>query len=529
MNCVFLGGMLVDGTGGPPVRADLRVKDGKIHRIAQTLKPEPGETAMDITGAWLAPGFIDCHTHSDLAAMQAGGLDAKILQGVTTEVTGQCGLSVFPLPVERREAWRSMSVIGNPQFEWGWNSARGWLADLEARPLDANVLPFVGAGTLRYGLVGDDPAPLDARQMLRYQAALEEAFSAGIAGISFGLIYIPAIFSTWDELELAARTAARFGRPLAVHLRSESDELEAAVREMLELAETTGVHLHLSHLKAIGFKNRPQLDAVLEMIDRSGIGFDHYPYTWGSTSLLSLIPPYMMRDGVGQLLECLGDTSVQAQLEDLWAGVRALPHGTPWDNLPALVGWEKITIVHAAHGAADDCLDCSLAEGAARRGCSPSALVCQVLRDARGDVRMIDEYMEEEAVLRIIRHPAGRIASDSLFGPGAHPRVAGCFPRVFQRYVFEQPVLRLEEAVRKMSGATADWLGLEERGLLREGLAADLVVFTGEIAEPVPGSAPPGIRLVMINGEVVARDGKRVYGKPSGMILRANEKNDPLH
>jgi len=529
MNCVFLGGMLVDGTGGPPVRADLRVKDGKIHRIAQTLKPEPGETAMDITGAWLAPGFIDCHTHSDLAAMQDGGLDAKILQGVTTEVTGQCGLSVFPLPSERRETWRAISVIGNPPFAWGWGSAHEWLTALAARPLEANVLPFIGAGTLRYGLVGDDPAPLDAGQMLRYQAALEEAFASGIAGISFGLIYVPAIFSTRDELELAALTAARFGRPLAVHLRSESDELEAALREMLELAKKTGVHLHLSHLKAIGFKNRPQLDAVLAMVDRAGIGFDHYPYPWGSTSLLSLIPPHMMRDGVTHLLERLGDLSVQNELEGGWSGGRALEQGAPWDNLPALVGWKNIRIVHAAHGAADDCRGFPVNEAAALRGCSPSALVCQVLRDARGDARMIDEYMEEEAVVQILRHPAGMIASDSLFGPGAHPRVSGCFPRVFERYVFDRPVLRLEEAVRKMTGATADWLGLEERGLLREGLAADLVVFTGEIAEPVPGSAPPGIRLVMINGEVVARDGKRVYGKPSGMILRANEKNDPLH
>lgn len=519
MQYLVTNGIIIDGSGTPPYRGEIRIVSGRIAQLGVKLAPLPGDRRLDAGGRWVAPGFIDCHSHSDLAFMQEGGLDPKLLQGVTTEVTGQCGLSVFPLPLERRAAWRSISVIGNPAFDWGWNSASDWISALAARPLAANLYPFIGAGTLRYGLVGDSPAALGDEELVHYREALEEGFAAGIGGLSFGLIYVPAIFSTRTELELAARTAARFGRPLAVHLRSESDELEAAVREMIELAEQTGVRLHLSHLKAIGRRNNVQLEAVLGLIERYGLDFDHYPYTWGSTSLLSLVPPWLLKQGVEALLGRLGEPALVEELKRLWNGQTPVLPGVPWDNLPALLGWENIKITSAANGAADDCLGLPLDQAAAKRGLGPAELVCQVLREAAGNVRMVDEYTQEEMILRILAHPAGCIASDSLFGPGPHPRVFGCFPRVFQRYVFEQKFIRIENAVSKMTAGPAAWLGLTDRGLIREGMQADLVIFGAEIAEPVAGEAPAGIHAVMVNGVLVVLAGKRTDEKGAGQLL----------
>ncbi len=518
MQYLITNGIIVDGSGAPPYRGEIRIADGRICRVGVRVEPLPGDSRLDAGGRWVAPGFIDCHSHSDLAIMEEGGLDPKILQGVTTEVSGQCGLSVFPLPREHRPAWRSISVIGNPAFDWGWNSAADWIRALSSRPLALNLRPFIGAGTLRYGIAGDSPAPLGREGLVRYREALEEGFAAGIGGLSFGLIYLPAMFSTRDELELAARTAARYGRPLAVHVRSESDELEAAVREMIDLAEQTGVRLHLSHLKAIGRRNNVQLEAVLGLIERYGLDFDHYPYTWGSTSLLSLVPPWLLREGVDVLLRRLAEPGLIDELEQLWSGKLPVQPGAPWDNLPELVGWENIRITGAAHGAADDCLGVPLDQAAAKRAVSPAGLVCQVLRDAAGDVRMLDEYTQEEMVMRILCHPAGCIASDSLFGPGAHPRVSGCFPRVFQRYVFERNLIRIEDAVRKMTAGPAAWLGLADRGLIREGLQADLVVFGSDMAESVSGGSPQGIHAVMVNGALVVLDGRLTGERGAGRL-----------
>ncbi|HCF57598.1 MAG TPA: N-acyl-D-aspartate deacylase [Myxococcales bacterium] len=524
---LLTGGTLVDGTGRAPYLGEVLVEQGRIAAVGPRLEVAASREALvvDTTGAYVAPGFIDCHSHSDLQQLVPSGLDAKLRQGVTTEVVGQCGLSVFPLPESRRPGWRATSVIGDLAEPWGWESASDWFVALRAHGLECHVVPFAGQGTVRYGIAGDRSGPLAPSELDLVEERLEEAFAAGAAGLSFGLVYVPALFADRAELLRAACLAARHGRPLAVHLRSESDELLAAVREMLALADETGVRLHLSHLKAVGARNRPQLDEVLRLVESRGIDFDHYPYTSGSTTLLAILPPELFEEGgVRGALGALADPAVRSRLEEIYAGRRQAPAGAPWDNLPLLAGWERIRIVSLRAEADRDCLGRSLAAIAEARGTSPAEAAFELLVDSAGDVRMIDDYMSEEALLAVLRSPRGCIASDALFGGRPHPRLHGCFPRVFARYVFGEPrVLSVAEAVRKMTGLPAEWLGLKDRGLLAPGMAADVAVFEpgfrDEADEASPERPARGLRLLLVGGAIKVREGEVLPEIRSGSLL----------
>ena len=530
------GGIIVDGTGAAPFRGDLAVSDGRITWIRRDGMPrsERGCLAdaevIDVRGQYIAPGFIDCHSHSDLQHLVPGGLAPKLLQGVTTEVVGQCGLSVFPLPSSRQAGWRRQSVIGTVPGDWGWESAASWFSELRAAGLECNLVPFVGLGTVRYGIAGDRSGPLDPEELAIMAARLEEAFTAGAAGLSFGLIYMPAFFSTRGELLLAARVAARCGRPLAVHLRSESDELLEAVREMVHLAEESGVELHLSHLKAIGERNSGQLDDVFSLIEEKDLLFDHYPYPGGSTTLLSLLPPDLFTDaGVSGALMTLRVPAVRDRLERLYEGTEAAPAGLPWDNLPLLLGWKNIRIVSVGNAHDRHAVGSSLDELSRREGRSPAEVMFSLLENSAGDVRMIDTYMSEETLEKILLHPRGCIASDSLFGGHPHPRLYGCFPRIFSNYVFgEKKLIPVETAVRKMTGLPASWLGLRDRGALAAGKAADIAVFgtgfrhTGD--ENRPDAPVEGLRLLILNGDIIVRDDQLTGDGRCGRLIAKGEK-----
>lgn len=526
---ILRGGTVVDGTGAAPFRADLAVRGDRIEALWPGRMPDTelraDDLVHDVAGAWVAPGFIDCHAHGDLMLPLPGGLAPKMLQGVTTEFVGQCGLSVFPLPPEKRAGWRKGSVIGSVPGEWGWESAARWFAELNGAGLDCNAVPFVGHGTVRYGIAADRGGPLDAAGLDLLEERLVEAFDAGAAGLSFGLIYLPALFAGRDELLRAARVAARRGKPLAVHMRSESDELLEAVRETVALADEAGVRLHLSHLKAIGQRNRAQLDEVLEIIERRKIGFDHYPYTSGSTTLLSILPPDLFAvDGIRGALAALDDAATCDRLEALYSGRIVVSPGVPWDNLPHLVGWGNIRIVAVADAGDRDVIGLSLAAIGERDGVPPARAAFRLLRNSEGNVRMIDEYMDEEALLRILACPLGGIASDALFGGRPHPRLFGCFPHLFERYVFgEKKVLTVEEAVRKMTGLPAGRFGLTGRGRLAPGMFADIAVFGSGFRagadEKIPDGPASGLRLLLVNGTIRVRDDWMVGTERTGRLL----------
>jgi N-acyl-D-aspartate/D-glutamate deacylase len=375
------------------------------------------------------------------------------------------------------------------------------------------MLPFVGHGTLRYAVKGDDPAPLDSAERRRMTSLLEEAAAEGARGLSLGLIYVPALFADRRELHELLTAAGRLELPVTVHLRSESDEMLQALTEMIRLSRETGAYVHISHLKTIGGRNRYKMDEALRLIEGNGLSFDVYPYTYGSTSLLSLLPP--------QLLKGSSTDALLAGLESPRIAQRVLPYlrgqlrpkpGEPWDNLAQLAGWRGIDIVDIPAGPHAHLQGMTLAEAADALGRSPEETVLHLLARYSGAVRIVDRYTDEETVLKALLHPSGLFSTDTLLGGQPHPRSAGSFPRILRRYVFEHRMISPEEAVAKMSGRSAQVFGLPDRGILAPGKRADLVLFSSSIAdraEPGRPLAPAtGVRHLFVRGRAVISDGE---------------------
>lgn len=527
-------GTIIDGSGKPAFKADVETRNAHIIAILPSAQrgpqhsgnPGPGSGAahvrrIDATGCYVSPGFIDAHSHADLGPFTPDKLQLKLLQGVTTEVVGQCGFSPAPMPAYRRAEWIKYYVPGSPLTTWPWESTAEFYTALCNRGLPLNFMPFVGHGTLRFAIKADSSAPMAPAELDRMEALLEQAFDDGAAGLSFGLIYVPAMFSDSIELRRAAEVAARHKRLLSVHMRSESDELIEALEEMAELQAVTGVRLHISHLKAIGERNQNKIDQALQLIESHNLSFDSYPYTYGSTSLLSLLPPQLftgttVQDG----LAGLSDPQLRKEMSAILNGDSAAPAGLPWDNLALLVGWDMIELVFIPDGPDKDLIGCSLTSAAERRGITPTELTLQLSRTYGGQIRIIDVFSQETTVRKILSHPSGIVSSDTLLGGHQHPRVAGSFPRVISKYTHEHGSgpLSLEAAVHRMSGRSARFLGLKNRGLLSPGMFADIAVWRPDFIDTSSRQAPEqpakGLQYLLINGKLVIEVEKS--GKPSG-------------
>ena len=437
-------------------------------------------------------------------------LQLKLRQGVTTEVVGQCGFSPAPMPANRQAEWMKYYVPGSPIDTWQWESTAEFYTALRNRGLPLNFMPFVGHGTLRFAVKADSSTPMEPSELDRMEALLEQAFEEGAAGLSIGLIYVPALFADRAELLRAAEVAARHRRILSVHMRSESDELIEALEEMAELQSATGVRLHISHLKAIGIRNQNKIDKALQLIESHALSFDSYPYTYGSTSLLSLLPPQVFTGtSVQNGLARLSDHQVREEIIALLSAESPAPAGLPWDNLALLVGWDMIELVFIPEGP-DACLTgSSLAAAAEQRGTSPAELTLLLCRKYGGQIRIIDVFSQEATLRKILSHPSGIVSSDTLLGGHQHPRVAGSFPRVLSKYTYEHASgpLNLEAAVHRMSGRSAKFLGLKDRGIISPGMAADIAVwhpdFIDMSSRQDPEQPARGLQYLMINGALV--------------------------
>lgn len=532
-------GTIIDGLEAAPFRGDLLIHGERLTAIHtspisahRSEGVKPGIQRIDATGCYVSPGFIDAHSHADLAPFTPEKLELKLRQGVSTEVVGQCGFSPAPMPAERQEGWLQYYVPGSPLATWPWESSKEFYSALQQQGLPLNFMPFVGHGTLRYAVKGDSSAPMSSDELDRMDSLLAQAFAEGAAGLSFGLIYVPALFAQAIELQRAARCAARHQRILTVHMRSESDELIEALEEMITLTQKTGVRLHISHLKAIGPQNQKKIDKALELIEANQLSFDSYPYTYGSTSLLSMLPPQLFQGRTVQagLLQ-LTKPQVRKEVEALLQGETQPPAGLPWDNLAQLLGWEKIELSWIPEGPDHDLQGCSLMEAAELRSISPVELTLQLSEKYGGQVRIIDEYSCEETLQKIITHPAGITSSDTLLGGRQHPRTAGSFARMIAHYSRPKGSLNLETAVHRMTGRSAARLGLKNRGFLRPGAVADIAVWKPDLMDTStrmePEKPADGLTWLLINGQTVIAQGNlnsRAASQQAGKLLLAPEE-----
>ena len=524
---IFRGATVIDGSGAPPFQADVGIGDGIVAAVAPRID-RPADEVIDAGGLVLAPGFIDIHGHSDLSLFRYPGAESKLFQGVTLEVCGNCGLSAFPvLPGRETElaGYLAIHEFFLPPGPIPWTDASSYVAQMEALHPGINLALLVGHATLRIGAMGLDDRPANPSELAHMQQQLSSALDQGAWGMSTGLIYPPGSYARRDELVSLARTVALQGGLCTSHIRGEGDGLMEALDEAVAIAQSAGVRMQVSHLKALGRNNRGRGREALDRLaiarqQGADIAADQYPYAASATSLTAVVPQWAHAGGVMALLNRLADPLLKERLV------------------------AEITVeMDKREGAAGIMISSCRSERNRRFAgrtveeltdawrCTAGEAVIRLLAEERGEVPAVFFSMAEEDVRAILADPTIAVGSDGhglnaaeAAGDATHPRSYGCFPRVLGRYVREQGVLDLPAAIHKMTGLPASRLGIADRGFVREGNVADLVLFDPSVITDRADYADPhrysnGIVHLLIAGKPVIRDGS-LTGIRAGRVVR---------
>ncbi|GAA3869354.1 D-aminoacylase [Saccharothrix violaceirubra] len=523
MDIVFNGALVVDGTGATGRRADVGVHDGRIADIGPRLS---GRRTVDADGLVLAPGFIDMHSHSDLQLLAAPEHLAKVSQGVTTEVLGQDGLSYAPVDDAVLAALRAQLAGWNDDpagFDWDWRSVGDYLDRLD-RGIAVNAAYLVPQGTLRMLCVGWEDRPATPSELDRMREVLAASLHEGAVGLSSGLTYTPGMYAPHAELVELCRVTGRLGGFYSPHHRSYGAGALEAYAEMVEVSRSSGCPLHLAHATMNFEVNRGRAGELLTLLDDAieagaDISLDTYPYLPGATYLSALLPSWASEGGPEATLARLSDVDtrelIRREIEETGSDGC---HGVPVD-------WATIEINGVRRAENSHLVGHSVAASARAAGRPPADLYFEVLTSERLGTSCLMHVGHEENVRLIMKHPAHTGGSDGLLvGDRPHPRAWGTFPRYLARYVRELGVLGLEECVAHLTGRAARRLRLPDRGLVRTGYAADLVLFDPDtVADTAtfeqPRQAATGIPYVLVNGVPVIDDGRRTDALP-GHSLR---------
>lgn len=520
------GGKVFDGSGRSGKAADIGIREGRIAAIG-TLANTKAAKIIDASGLVVAPGFIDIKTHSDFTLPINPKAESKVQQGVTTEIIGHCGFSVAPClagKVQLLKDYLSPSAPWLPFRELGF---RAYLDTFPATSVNAGML--VGHNTLRLMVMGMENRPPQRDELSRMIELLEEGLDAGALGMSSGLFTAPGSYAGREEMVALANVLRRHNAGYFTHIRDESNGVEEAVKEAIDIGATCGVHVEIVHLKCSGTDNWGKAARVLAMLEDAraqgiDIDCDAYPYTAGSNPLKNILPQWVQGGGVDAMLERLRRSDVRARIR---AEVAA--HG--FNNWGKVENWDCIRISISPH--TPQYSGRTIGKLAAERGQDPIEVICDYLIEDRGATRVLVTSISEDDVCEIVRSPRAFVGSDGncvapygVVGGGMpHPRFYGTFPRIIGRYVHERNALPLEVAIHKMTGGPARALRLRDRGLIEPGYRADLVVFdpanfTDRATYDDPHQYPSGERnAVIINGSVVLENARHTDATP-GLVLR---------
>ena len=519
-------GHVVDGTGAPGRDLDVVVHEGRIAAI-EPRSARDARRVIDAQGLVVAPGFIDIHTHSDFTLPLNPRAESKIRQGVTTEVTGNCGFSVAPALPGRAGMLSEYLASSAPWLPFHETSYGDYVAAFPATSV--NVAFQVGHNTLRLMTAGMEARRARAEELAAMERLLAEGLAAGAWGLSSGLFTAPGCHADAAEMHALGRVLARHGGRYSSHIRNEAADVFAAVREAIAFAEATGVHVQIAHLKLSGADNwggAAQLLGEIEAARLRGVAVDcdAYPYEAASNPLRNLLPSWVQDGGIGAMVERIQRADVRDRLRDDVA-----KHGA--GSFGRLASWAAVRM--AVSPQRPEIAGLTLEEIARRRREDPIDALCEQLVADRGATRVVFTSMAEADVHRISGTPWVLVGSDgnSLATSGVtsqglpHPRFYGTFARVVGPFVRELGLLSLPQAVRKMTGGSAAALGLPDRGILREGYCADVTVFDpGAIADRATYDSPhqyaAGISTVVVNGQVVIDSGDHTGALPGQKLLR---------
>lgn len=517
------GGTVYDGTGGAPRQADIGIRGDRIVAVGN-LKNTPAGSVVDAAGLAVAPGFINMLSHSEQSLIADGRSMSELKQGVTTQIFGES--SMGPLTEEMKE--RRVSQQGDLKYDIVWTTLSEYLVYLERRGISQNVASFIGAPTLREYAIGLQDKPPTPAQLEKMRELVRQEMEAGALGVTTALIYPPATFAKTDELIELCKVAAKYKGKYIAHIRSEADQLTEAVEETLRISREAGIPVEIYHLKASGEGNWPKLEGVLAMINDARskgvkITADMYTYTAGATGLSSCMPPWIYDGGPDAAYKRLEDPDTRKRIADAMR--------TPsrdWENLYLLAGSpDRILLVGFKSDALKPLTGKTLAEVARLRRKDPAETVMDLVLEDRSRVGTVYFMMDEDNIKKQIRQPwvsfgsdAASMAPEGVFlKSSTHPRAYGNFARLLGKYVRDEKVIPLAEAIRRLSGLPASNLELDHRGFLEPGMFADVVVFDPKTIADVASFEKPqqysiGVKHVFVNGIQVLKDGEHTGARP---------------
>lgn len=510
---------IADGSGDNSFRGNVIVKDGKIVDVIKgtTYQIDAKKVINGTAEQLLAPGFIDTHTHGDLYHIDDPLVSSQILQGVTYDICGNCGISAAPIPSD----WQLLKNYARPVLpfdkyddEWKtWKTFGAYIESVKKRNPIFQGAALVGHGTLRLAAMGmANRAPTNSELNLMIEM-LEEALSSGAIGLSSGLVYTPGVYSDENEMITLCKVVAKYDKIYATHMRSESRFVVESVKESIKVAEKTGCKLIISHLKVSGISNKLYADEILRLIEDArnrGVKVinDQYQSNKGSTTLFQTIPPQYQSQGTEKALEFLKDEITRTEI------IKNMQTDSSWENLLLEIGADAITIV--SNKKYEEFNGKTLAEISKAMNKNPQETICELLIKNDGNVLMALTLCEQETVDKIFKSPYTAIGSDGIgagSGTKTHPRATGNFAHMFQNYVRERKLVSWEEAIRKCTSLPFDFIGIQNKGHIKKGYDADITILDRnkigtDASFSNPNVVPKGIDYVFIKGREVVNFGK---------------------
>ncbi|MEO6119452.1 MAG: D-aminoacylase [Terriglobales bacterium] len=539
---VIRNARIVDGSGNPWFKGDVAIKKDKIARVGRF--DGRGKREIDAAGRLVVPGFIDMHSHSDISILREGEAQGKIRQGVTTEILGESGSAAprCPRPDPPASATTPTPTTTptpatppdpNP-LKLDWTDFKGYFKRLKKDKISVNVASFVGMGDVRSCAMGDDDRPPAPEELEKMRAIVDQAMRDGAMGLSAGLIYEPNSFAKTEEIIELAKVAARYGGMYSVHMRSEGLNITEAIAETIRIGEEAKLRVHIMHFKVSGKNSWGKIGDAIAQINAARarnveVTADQYPYIASSTGLTARLPDWAADGGTRKLLERLRDPAQRERIRVATAESMARS-GNDWKS--AIVARMRTDANKKWEGK-------SIADVAIALNKPEFDTVADLLIEEGGSIGMVYFAMNEDDVRLAMQQPWVSVGSDGsalnadpnsrLSSGKPHPRSYGTFPRVLGRYVREQKVITLENAIRKMTSLAAQQMGIQDRGLLRPEMKADVVILDeNKVIDKATFENPhqygEGIDVVIVNGKVVLENGQHTGERPGVVIMGPGKK-----